>query len=400
VTSALDADLLRWRADTPATLEVAHLNNAGAALMPRPVVDAIREHLELEARLGGYEAADVAAGAVDATYGAVARLLGAEPHNVALVENATVAFQQALSAVPFRPGDVILTTRNDYVSNQIQFLSLERRLGVEVIRAPDRPEGGVDAHAMAGLVHRRRPRLVAVTHVPTSSGLVQDVQAVGVACRERGVLYLVDACQSVGQMPVDVRALGCDFLSATARKFLRGPRGAGFLFVSDRALDAGLEPLFPDLRGADWVAADVYQPAPDARRFENWEFAYALVLGLGAAVRYALEVGLDVARARARALADRTRAGLAELRGVRVLDRGQELCAIVTVHVEGWSGDALVTTLRAEGIHTSAVTRASAVLDLDDKGVESVLRISPHYYNSHDEVDALLDAVVRHARPG
>jgi selenocysteine lyase/cysteine desulfurase len=253
---------------------------------------------------------------------------------------------------------------------------------------------------MAELIHRRRPRLVAVSHVPTSSGLVQDVAAVGRACRERGVLYLVDACQSVGQMPVDAVALGCDFLSATARKFLRGPRGAGFLFVSDRVLDEGLEPLFPDLRGADWVAEDVYQPAPDARRFENWEFAYALVLGLGAAARYALDVGLEVARERARALAERTRSGLARLAGVRVLDRGEELSAIVTAHVDGWSGDALVTALRREGIHTSAVTRASAVLDFDDKGVESALRISPHYYNTEDEIDALLEAVARHTGLG
>jgi selenocysteine lyase/cysteine desulfurase len=362
--------------------------------MPRPVLDALRGHLDLEARLGGYEAADAAKDAVADTYEAVGRLLGAPASNVAITENATASFQQALSSIPFRPGDVLLTTRNDYVSNQIQYLSLERRFGIEIVRAPDAPEGGVDAQAMSDMIHRRRPRLVAVTHVPTSSGLVQDVAAIGRACRERDTLYLVDACQSVGQMNVDVEAIGCDFLSATARKFLRGPRGVGFLYVSDRVLDAGLEPLFPDMRGADWIAEDVYQPAPDAKRFENWEFAYALVLGLGAAARYALDVGLDVARERARALAGRLRDGLSG-GGLTVLDRGSERCAIVTVALHGVEPAALVADLRREGIHTSGVTREVAVLDFEDKGVEGALRISPHYYNTADEVTLALEALAR-----
>jgi selenocysteine lyase/cysteine desulfurase len=361
--------------------------------MPAPVLAAIRAHLELEAHMGGYEAADRVAGEVAAVYDAVAQLLDTTPGNVAITENATASFQQALSSVPFRPGDVLLTTTNDYVSNQIQYLSLERRMGIEVVRAPDRPDGGVDPLAMAELIHRRRPRLVAVTHVPTSSGLVQDVTAVGEICRSEGVLYLVDACQSVGQMAVSVAELRCDFLSGTARKFLRGPRGVGFLYVSDRVLDSDLEPLFPDLRGADWVDDRLYQPAPDARRFENWEFPYALVLGFGAAVRYALEVGLEAAAVRARALAGRLREGLSSLRGVQVLDRGAELCAIVTAAVPAWTARELMLDLRREAIHTSVLTREAAVLDFDDKGVEDALRLSPHYYNTDEEVDRVLSAL-------
>src|SRR5690606_19973398 len=182
-------------------------------------------------------------------------------------------------------------------------LSLAERFGVEVVRVPDAPEGGVDLAEMEAVIHRRRPKLVAVTHIPTNSGLVQDVAAIGRMCRARDVTYLVDGCQSVGQMPVDVEAIGCDFFSATARKYLRGPRGAGFLFVSERVAERGLEPLFPDLRGADLVAPDLYQPAHGARGFETWEFAWALVLGTGEAARYALGVGLEAARDRARALA-------------------------------------------------------------------------------------------------
>lgn len=361
--------------------------------MPAPVVQAVVGHVELEARMGGYEAAEEAAPAIEDAYSAVAALLGTTPHRVAFMEHATAAFVAALSAIPFRSGDVLATTRHDYVSNQIQYLSLTERFGVEVVRVPDAPEGGVDLAAMEETIHRRRPRLVAVTHIPTNSGLVQDVSAIGAMCRARDVPFLVDACQSVGQMPIDVEAMGCDFLSATARKFLRGPRGAGFLYVSDRILDRGFEPLFPDLRGADMVAGDTYQPAPDARRFESWEFQWGLVLGTGAAARYALDVGLEPIRERSWALARRLRSELADVPGVRVLDRGPALGAIVTLDVRGHDPAALVRRLREMGINTSSQTRLDAVLDYDEKGVDGALRVSPHYYNTERELETFLDAL-------
>jgi len=392
-------DVARLRADTPGCAHRVHLNNAGSSLMPEPVLAAIRGHLDLEARIGGYEAEAEAAPAIAAAREAVAALLSTDAANVAFTEHATASFAQALSSVRFAAGDVVLTTRADYVSNQIQYLALADRFGVEVVRAPDAPEGGVDLQAVEEIVHRRRPRLVAVTHVPTSSGLVQDVAAIGRMCRRRGILYLVDACQSVGQMPVEPEAIGCDFLSATSRKFLRGPRGAGFLWVSDRVLAGGLEPLFPDLRGADWIDENLYQPAPDARRFETWEFAWALVLGTGAAARYAMDVGLEATSERVRALAGALRERLADLPGVRVLDRGRELAAIVTVSVEGWSTRDLVAALRARGINTTGQVRTDAVLDYDAKGVDGALRISPHYFNTEDELATFQSALVEITTP-
>ena len=388
-------DIETLRRDTPGTAGRVHLNNAGSGLMPTPVIDAIRGHIDLEARIGGYEAADQVRERVREVYRSLADLLSTEPDQIAITENATASFQQALSSIPFRAGDRIVTTRNDYVSNQIQYLSLAQRFGVEIVRAPDHPEGGVDTRELAGLVHRLRPRLVAMSHVPTNSGLVQDAEAVGRICRERSTWFLLDACQSLGQMPLNPEAIGCDFLTATGRKFLRGPRGIGIMWTSSRVLDAGLEPLFPDLRGADWIADDLYQPAPGATRFENWEFAYALVLGLGAAADYALRVGVEAGGARAASLAARLRDGLARIKGIRVLDRGRRLCAIVTVQVSGLESTALVGTLRERGINTSALDRSSAVLDFDDKGVQGALRLSPHYYNTEVEADLAIEALAQ-----
>ena len=369
-----------------------HLNNAGAGLMPQPVLDVVVKHLEREAEIGGYEAADETASRVTASYEAIARLVGASPRNIAIVENATVAFSQALSAFDFRPGDVIVTTRADYPSNQLMFLSLARRLGVEVLRGADLPEGGVDPDHLRQLAQHPRCKLVTVSWVPTNSGLVQAAIQVGAVCREIGVPYLVDACQSVGQMPVDVQALQCDFLAATGRKFLRGPRGIGFLYVSDQALARGLYPLFVDLHGADWTDPDAFTLGDGARRFENWEFACALVLGLGEAVRYALTVGPE-GFDRAQFLATLLRERLATLPGVRVLDRGRERCALVTIDPARRDAAELKLALRARGINTSSADRSVGVLDMDEKGVTSVLRFSPHYYNTETELDAAVSAL-------
>ena len=374
-----------------------HLNNAGAGLMPQPVLDVVANHLQREAEIGGYEAADEAPSRGRASYEAIARLIGAGPRNIAIVENATVAFSQALSAFDFRPGDVIVTTRADYPSNQLMFLSLARRLGVELQRAADLPEGGVDPDHLRQLAKHPRCKLVAVSWVPTNSGLVQAALQVGAVCREIGVPYLVDACQSVGQMPVDVQALQCDFLAATARKFLRGPRGIGFLYVSDQALARGLYPLFVDLHGADWTDPDAFTLSDGARRFENWEFAYALVLGLGEAARYALTVGPEGFE-RAHFLAARLRERLATLPGVRVLDRGRERCAIVTIDPARRDADKLKLALRARGINTSSADRSTGVLDMDEKGVTSVLRFSPHYYNTEDELEVAVSALKEELR--
>jgi selenocysteine lyase/cysteine desulfurase len=383
-----------WRSDTPAaSAGRIHLNNAGAALMPLPVMQVVTDHLALESRLGGYEAADHARSDIAAVYEDVALLTGALPRNIALVENATVAFAQALSSFDFAPGDVILTTRNDYVSNQLMYLSLAQRLGVEVLRADDLPEGGVDPDSVRRLVRERAPRLVAVTWVPTNSGLVQPVAEIGRICEDGGVPYLIDACQAVGQIEIDVATLRCDFLSATARKFLRGPRGAGFLFVSDRLLTHAAAPLYIDMRGARWTAANDYALADDATRFENWEFAYALVLGLGRAARYALDAGVKQAGAYAAGLAAYAREQLAALPRTRVLDRGAELAAIVTVEIDGHDAGDMVHRLREQAINTSSTLRDYAVIDMDEKRVTSALRVSPHYYNTRRDVDTLVWAL-------
>jgi len=392
-TLSTDSRLPAWRAVTPGSAHRNHLNNAGAGLMPSSVVDAMVDHIRLEEEIGGYEAADARADAIASTYDSVAALIGTAPRNVALMGNATHGFIQSISSFDFEPGDVIVTSRSDYTSYQIQFIALSQRLGVRIEHVPDLPDGGIDPNALREILRTTRCRLVHISWVPTHSGLVQDVEAVGAVCEEFGVPYLIDACQAAGQIPIDVSRLRCDYLSVTARKFLRGPRGIGFLYASDRALARGDHPLFVDMRGATWEAPDRYRIADSARRYEDWEFPYALVLGLGAAARYALEVGVATGGARASQLAADLRRRLNAIDGVRALDRGGNPCAIVTAEVRGRYAPDLVKALRERRINVAATLGWFGLLDLPDRGIESALRISPHYYNTEAEIDEAVGAI-------
>jgi selenocysteine lyase/cysteine desulfurase len=322
----------------------------------------------------------------------MALLLGARPECVAIVENSTAAFALALSAFDFRPGDVVVTSQNDYTSNQIMYLALSRRLGIEVRHAAELPEGGVDPEAVGHLAADRRCRLVALTWIPTNSGLVQDAEAVGEICERLGVPFLLDACQALGQLPIDVARLRCDFLAVTARKFLRGPRGIGCLYVSERALARGAYPLYADMRGARWGGGRELELAAGAQRFENWEFSYALVLGLGEAARYAGQVGVARAGALAADLASYARARLAELPGVRVHDRGARLCAIATAEIAGRGGDEVKDALRAAGVNVSSAIAGPGPINPDRTG-PNLVRISPHYYNTREEIDRAVELI-------
>jgi selenocysteine lyase/cysteine desulfurase len=387
------AQVDRWRSDTPGCSKRIHLNNAGAGLVPEVVHQAIVDHLELERDAGGYEAAAIKHDEIQDTYGALAQLVGARPENIGIVANATAGFVQSMSSFDFKPGDAILTSRADYTSYQIHYLALSQRLGVRVLYADDLSEGGIDPDSVRGILSREKCRLVHVSWIPTHSGMVQDVSAVGSACEEAGVPFIVDACQAVGQLPIDVATLRCDYLSVTARKFLRGPRGIGFMYASDRALERGDHPLFVDMRGARWVAPDRYEIDVTAKRYEDWEFAYGLVLGLRAAAKYALEAGVARCGERARDLAARLRGALREIPGITVLDRGSELCAIVTASVEGVHAQHVVEHLSSRGINSAASLKWYGLLDFGPRGVESAVRLSPHYYNTVEEIDSAVAAL-------
>lgn len=381
-------DIERIRTDTPATSRLAYLHNAGAALMPAIVVATMKSHIDLESEIGGYAAADRESDRLDSVYGSVARLLNASPDEIALMENATVAWQMAFYALQFRAGDRILTAEAEYAANYVAFLQVAKRTGAIVEIVPSDASGELDIHALERMIDDR-VKLIAITWVPTNGGLVNPARAVGKIARAHGIPYLLDACQAVGQMQVDVEAIGCDMLSATGRKFLRGPRGTGFLYVR-RPLLQRLEPPMIDHFAAPWVSRDHYQLRDDARRFETWENNYAARLGLGAAVDYALAIGLGPIERRCRLLADRLRSGLASVRGVTIRDLGRAPGAIVSFTMQGYEADAIVSSAAAAGITIGASHPSSTRIDAEVRALPVLVRASPHYYNTEAEVDRLI----------
>lgn len=347
-------------------------------------------HRELELNIGGYEAAraEQQAVAADRFYEATAKLIGCAKDEVAFMKDATMAWDMAFYSIPFKSGDRILTSNAEYASNFIPFLQVARKTGVQLQVVPSDESGQISLQALRNAIDDR-VKLISLTHVPTNSGLVNPARDVGKIAREAGVLYLLDACQSVGQMPVDVNEIGCDILSATGRKYLRGPRNTGFLYVRKETLSKLDEPPFLDLHAAAWIAKDRYVVRPDARRFEDWEANYADKIGLGTAIDYALSWGLPQIWERVQSLAQNLRHRLAQIPGVTVRDIGTQKCGIVTFTSNGKEPQQIKETLALQKprINVNVSAAASTRLDMEARGLTSVVRASVHYYNSEEEVE-------------
>jgi len=372
------------------------LNNAGAGLMPDVVTKAVTDHIKLESEIGGYEASALKADAIAEFYKQAALLINCDPSNIAFTASATDSYTRALSSIPFTAGDTILTDCDDFISNQIQFLSCKKRFGINIVRIKNAGIGGVDLADLEEKLFSLKPKLFAITHIPTNSGLVQPVKEIAEIYarykKQHGgkTWYILDACQSVGQMKLDVQQLKCDFLTVTNRKFLRGPRGTGFLYIANEALQAGLEPLFIDMRGADWIEKDEYRQQPDAKRFEDWEFSYATVIGSAEAIKYCRNVGEERIWQQVKLLSGYLRKELAQLKNVRVLDRGPDLSASVTFAINGSSSDYVVNEFFQNKINIVLTYRSYAVIDFDEKQVDWAIRVSPHYYNTLEEIDEFI----------
>jgi selenocysteine lyase/cysteine desulfurase len=342
-------------------------------------------YLDKEEKVGGYKLAELKKDSIDEFYGEAAKMLNCKPDNIAFTYNATDSFTRALSSIPLQPGDLILTTDDDYISNHIAFISLKKRNGIRIKRMENTHSGDVDLDALEASIKKDRPAIVSVSHIPTNSGKVQDVASIGEICHKEEIYFIVDACQSVGQLPIDVHRIKCDFLSATGRKFLRGPRGTGLLYISDRVIDEKYAPLFLDMRGGDWIENEKYKLYPGARRYEYWEFNYANVLGLKEAIRYGNDLGWDRIRDYDQMLLESFRDSLRTVPGMKIYDEGQQLSNIITWQIKGMMLEETKAILDQNDVYYSIASIDSALIDFRKKGVEWAVRISPHYFNTVEE---------------
>jgi len=384
-------DVKALRADTPGCDHVLHFNNAGAGLMPQPVLDALHGHLTREALIGGYEAHAAANDEYEDTYQALETLLGARKGEVALLENATRAWDQVFYGMDFQPGDRVITANASYASNYIAMLQQQKRHGIEIDVIGNDGHGQVDVETLKRTIGPRT-RLICLTHIPTNGGLVNPAAEVGGIARKLGVPFLLDACQSVGQVELDVDEIGCDFLSGTGRKYLRGPRGTGFLYVRTESLDL-IEPPFLDLHAAAWVSTNEYRMVDGAARFENWEGYVAGKIALGAAVRYLLELGPSFVFERIADLAEQLRLDLHEVSGITVHDIGLRKGGIVTFSHESVDARTIKERLSEEDINTQLIVPKWSRLDAEMRQLPNMIRASVHAYNDENEIARFVASV-------
>ncbi|KAF6262168.1 aminotransferase class V [Scenedesmus sp. NREL 46B-D3] len=387
----------KCRAETPGCKHVIHFNNGGAALQPQCVLDAVQHYQQQEAVWGGYETQRRLSRELSLPYTALAELLNCSPNEIAIVGSATSAWAQVFHGIPFKPGDVILTSLAEYGSNYLAYLQVQKRSGVRVEVIQETPDGDINIpHLQQLLAQQPRPALVSISHVPTSSGRVYDAAAVGAAAAAAGVPFLLDACQSAGQMPLDVQQLRCDFLTGTSRKYFRGPRGIGFLSSSSSSM-AGWEPAMIDIHGAHWTGKDSYTFYDGAVRYEQYEVSMAAKAGFGAAVQYCLQQ--DIARCwqRTQQLAEQLRQMLSQrVPGVTLQDRGAQLCGIVSFTLSSHADAGAVREWlesRQPPINVSVSGAGSSRLDFTARGLQEVLRASVTYYNSEQELEVLVQAL-------
>lgn len=364
------------------------LNNAGSSLMPMHVVDSMLHYIQKEEQFGGYEVANRNAELLENFYEETAKLIHCKPSNIAFATSATDAYTKALSSIVFKEGDVIITTIDDYISNQITFISLQKKVKVKIIRIKNLEDHELDLEDLENLIKKYDPKLVAVTHIPTNSGLIQNVEGVGKICKRYDILYLVDACQSVGQMFVDVEKIGCDFLTATGRKFMRGPRGTGFLYVSDKVLEQNYAPLLLDMRGAHWSEYDDYELFKTAKRFEHWEISYASLLGFTEALKYANNIGMHAIEHYNKGLSERLRENLKNS-GLQVWDQGNNLGSIITFCSPNGDLENIQKVLKENNVFFSVTYKNSALIDFTNKNINGIVRLSPHYFNTVDEIETV-----------
>ncbi len=380
----MSLDVEQLRSNTPGTQNVIHFNNAGASLMPKSVSETIVSYLDKESNYGGYETARKYRRELDQVYPNIADFINADSQEIALQQNATMAWNMAFFSIPFEDGDRILTSVSEYASNYIAYLKLQKQIDISIDVIPNTESGETSIAALFDMMDDR-VKLISITHIPTNSGLVNPVEEIGQIAKQHSCYYLVDACQSVGQYPVDVKKIGCDMLSATGRKYLRGPRGTGFLYV-DNDVVSELTPPFLDLHSAEWTSENKYNIRDDARRFENWETNYAGVMGLSKAISDANELGIENIWQRIQMLANHLRNKLSDIDGVTVQDIGNVQGGIVTFTVNGTSAQEIQDRLSEHNINVSTSGKSSTLLDMNRRNLDEVIRASVHYYNTEKEI--------------
>jgi len=386
-------DIEKIRRDTPSCERIIHFNNAGCSLIPESVYARITAYLTQEQDFGGYETELARIQELEEFYTSAASLIGCEPDEIAFCDGNTRGWQQFFYSLKLRPGDRIITTRVDYGSNIVAYIQAAKNEGAEIDFIETDNNGDLDLTQFKTLISDRT-RLVSISHIPTGCGLVNDAESIGEIAASESIPYLLDACQSTGHLDLDVKKIRCTALSTTGRKYLRGPRGTGFLYVSRNYFETA-EPAWLEQQGVQLIDANNYELVDSARRFENFECHMAGKLGLKLAMEYANKIGLENIENRITQLSTHCRRQLGNIPDVTIHDHGVNQCGIVTFTVDGQDPSETKRLLWENKINTWVSVGPGSLIDFQSRGLDSVTRASLHYYNTEEEIDKFCEVVAR-----
>tara|TARA_A100000164_G_scaffold4344_1_gene3914 strand:- start:434 stop:1603 length:1170 start_codon:yes stop_codon:yes gene_type:complete len=386
-------DINKIRLETPGCQSRIHFNNAGGSLIPRGVSVAVESYLNREQEIGSYEAAEEAKVLINSFYTKFSELLNCSESEIAFIENSTRAWEMAVHSISWKPGDQIITGENEYGSNYLGLLHLAKQRSLKILTIPNDESGTISLSQLEESV-TDKTRLIAITHVASQRGDVQPASKVGEIANKHNILYLLDACQSVGQINLDTKSLKCDFLCGSGRKYLRGPRGTGFLYTKSTALKT-LEPVFLDLHSANWKNVGSYEFVRDAKMFECWERNMAAMIGLTTAVEYLLKLDVKMVEQRVKQLSLNLREKLSELAAIKILEKSNNCSGIVTFTKTSISATDLKDELQKKGINISVIKQRNARLDLGKECTGDINRASLHYYNSEQEISEFIKELTK-----
>jgi len=388
-------DVAGLRAQIPVTQRLIYMNTGWSGPSPRPVVEAIIRQLELEAQEGptARPVLEEKMGLFQRARQALARLLGADPLEIALTQNTTQGINIVLTGLPWSPGDEVVTCDLEHSSLLIPLYYLRRRQGVTLrivsLDGCRSPEAVVERFAAA---FTPRTRLLAISHIQFSNGLSLPLAELCRLAHSRGALVLVDGAQAVGQVPVEVRRLGCDFYAFPGHKWLLGPDGVGALYIR-RELIPSLEPLQVAFgAAASYDQRGSFTPRIDSiHKFELTTQSGPLLAGLIAAIEFLEGIGLVAIGQRALALAELASRRLAAIPGVRLIspqERGL-MSGLVCFSVEGVAPREATARLWEEGgIVARTVPETGST------------RLSLHFFNTEEEVEVVARVVAAMAAGG
>ncbi len=369
-----------------------YLNHAACGLLPDAALHAMHGYALREQALGAYGAARQVQAEIEQLYQGIAATIHAQPQDIALTQGNSDGWSLVVSAMDWSGGGRILAPRSEWGGNLGILMQLSAQCGVQVEEIPSDADGAVDLEALETLL-RTPASLVVLTWMPANSPLVQPAEAVGALCAQAGVPLLVDAAQAVGQWPVDVRQLQCAALTAPGRKWLRGPRGTGFVYVHPDFLPR-LRPLTADHFSRPWQTGNTWTYRADARRLEQSEASVALRLGLGAALAAWNALGMERIHGEIQKRADWLRDGLDCLPGIRAHRSGRHASSgIVTLECSRHDAAALHRGLQERGVEAALSPVAFTPWDMQARGLSAVLRLSAGHDTAWGSLQYCLDAL-------